>query len=135
VPQTGAKRPTILIVEDHPAMQDALLKLLAAAFPHCRVIEADSAARALLLCRMEAPALIVMDITLPEMNGIAATRLIKSMYPETVVVMHSSSDLPAYREESAAAGAAAFVGKGHTSRELVPAITRLLPDAAMAGST
>lgn len=110
-------------------MQDALIDLLTGAFPRYQVIQADSAERALVLCGMEAPSVVVMDITLPEMNGMDATRKIKALHPETVVVMHSSSDMPAYREESAAAGASAFVGKGRTSHDLVPAIARLLPDA------
>jgi hypothetical protein len=41
--------------------------------------------------------------------------------------MHSSSDMPVYRDASLAAGAAAFVGKGRNSRTLVPIIASLLP--------
>lgn len=130
--QTGEEPVTILVVEDHPGTRSALVTLLGAAFPRCRLLESDSAESALLLCEAQTPKLVVMDIALPGMNGIQATRKIKQLRPETLVVMHSSSDMPIYREESVAVGASAFVGKGRTSRELVPVISSLLPDAEKA---
>ena len=60
-------------------------------------------------------------------GGFEATRRIKAAWPRIVIVMHSSSDMPVYRDASLAAGAAAFVGKGRNSRTLVPIIAGLLP--------
>ena len=125
---------TILIVEDHPATLAAVQRLVSKAFPACRTLTAGSAKRALELCtNHHAPDVVVMDIVLPEMDGIEATRRVKALLPHTRVVMHSSHDLPMYRDAAAVAGADAFVSKNKTFSELVPAITRLLPPRA-AGS-
>lgn len=126
LPGAGGDAPGILLVEDHAGTRLAVMELLRSAFACCRLLAADSAEAALPLCAAEAPAIVVMDISLPGINGIDATRLIRQAHPGTQVIMHSSSDQPIYREESLAAGAAAFVGKGRSGGELVAAIDALL---------
>jgi NarL family two-component system response regulator LiaR len=115
---------TILIVEDHPATQAAMLGLLGASFEGARVLAAGSAEDALALCAAQAPHLVIMDIVLPGMNGIEAAREIQARHPGTRVVMHSN-DMPIYREESLAAGAVAFVSKSATASELIPTLAGL----------
>jgi DNA-binding NarL/FixJ family response regulator len=118
---------TLLVVDDHPGVRQTVMALVSTEFPHFRLLEAECAEDALTLCGAEQPDLIVLDITLPGMDGFEATRRIKAAWPAIVIVMHSSSDMPVYRDASLAAGAAAFVGKGRNSRTLVPIIAALLP--------
>jgi DNA-binding NarL/FixJ family response regulator len=124
---SSAAAITLLVVDDHAGVRQTVMTLVSSEFPHWRVLEAGCAEDALTLCGTEQPDLIVLDIKLPGMDGFEATRRIKESWPQTVVVMHSSSDMPVYRDASLAAGAAAFVGKGRNSRTLVPLIASLLP--------
>ena len=118
---------TLLVVDDHAGVRQTVMALVSTEFPQFRLLEAECAEDALTLCGIEQPDLIVLDITLPGMDGFEATRRIKAAWPAIVIVMHSSSDMPVYRDASLAAGAAAFVGKGRNSRTLVPIIAELLP--------
>jgi DNA-binding NarL/FixJ family response regulator len=123
-PQVAA---TILIVEDHPTILKAVRALLSAEFPACRVLTAESGEQALDLCASDVPCVVVMDVGLPGIDGIEATRQIKARLADTAVVMHSGNDMAMFRDAAAAAGASAFVSKNKTFSDLVPAITGLLP--------
>lgn len=124
--RSPATSSTILIVEDHPATRDAVVALLDGLFPDYQLVVAESAEAALSLCAITPPPIVIMDISLPGMNGIEATQLICARYPSTRVVMHSSNDTQLFRIESAAAGASAFVSKGRGSSELVGVVAKLL---------
>ena len=117
---------TIMVVDDHPATLSALVALLEAEFPACRLLAVEGAEQALNLCAGAAPHVVIMDIALGGMSGIEATRRITAGWPDTRVVVHSSYDMRGYRESAAAAGAAAFVRKGKIASELLPVVADLL---------
>ncbi len=74
---------TILIVEDHEAVRKALRDWLEEVFPQYGVIDAASGEEAMALLRVESPRLVGMDLGLPGMTGIEATRQIKVTMPST----------------------------------------------------
>lgn len=121
---------TILIVEDHEAVRKALRDWLGMEFPSCRVIEATSGEEAIALVRVESPHLIVMDIRLPGMNGIEATRQIKAAFPCTQIVMLTIHTNDLYRTDAGMAGASAYITKQGMYSELVPTLAALLANSA-----
>jgi DNA-binding NarL/FixJ family response regulator len=117
---------TILIVEDHDAVRRALRDWLEAEFPQCRVTEATSGEEAIALLRTESPRLVVMDISLPGMNGIEATRQIKATLPSAQIVVLTVHEDDTYRADATAAGASAYVPKRAMQTELVVTLAALL---------
>ncbi len=116
----------ILIADDHAPLREALREVLAASFPASEIIEAATAEEATALAEQHAPDLVIMDLRLPQMNGIAATRLIKRARPETRVVMLSQHEDEAYQAQAGAAGASGYIYKSEINKVLVPLIEDLL---------
>jgi two-component system, NarL family, invasion response regulator UvrY len=81
--------------------------------------EASSGPEAIELVNALHPALVLMDIHMPEMSGIEATRRIVSVHPEVSVILcstHDPNDLPA---EAAVSGAIAYVSKEHLAADTI----------------
>jgi DNA-binding NarL/FixJ family response regulator len=118
--------PTILIVEDHDALRASLRDWLGAGFLGCRWLEATSGEEAVAVAGAQFPDLVLMDVGLPEMNGIHATEQIKGVAPLAQVIILTAHEATEYRADAAAAGASGYVIKGHITRDLIPLMRRLL---------
>lgn len=116
----------MLIVEDQEYMRRMLREFLQAAFPEKNISEAGDGRSALALCRGRRPGLVLMDIGLPDANGIELTAQIKTMLPDTAVIIVSSNTGSAYTERARAAGAFAYISKESVHNELLPAISAAL---------
>jgi len=118
--------PLILIVEDHDVLRASLCDWLGDTFPACRFLEARSGEEAVVLAGAAPPAIVLMDIGLPQMNGIAATRHIKAAAPHAQVVMLTNYEADDYQADARAAGASAYVLKWKMQAELIPLLARWL---------
>ena len=118
--------PLILIVEDNDSVRKSLREWLQVAFPKYQFIEAASGEQAIDIMQAKSPCAVIMDISLPGMNGIEATRHIKSTMPTTQVVILTIHEEEAFRADAKTAGASAFVTKRVMRKELVPALTAIL---------
>lgn len=119
----------ILIVEDHESFRCSLRGWLETRFPNCVVIEADSGGEAVNLVRDNPPQVVLMDVTLPQMNGITATRQIKTISPTTVVIILTIHEDEVYRANALAAGAEAYVTKQEMYTKLEPILLFRTPVA------
>jgi CheY-like chemotaxis protein len=68
------------------------------------------------------PEFVLMDVSMPRMNGLRATKVLSRHFPETKVLLMSSEDSPYLREECLACGAAAFIYKPKFHKELLAAV-------------
>ncbi len=101
----------VLIVDDQAPFRAAARTVIAVTPGFEVVAEADSGEEAVVQAAASHPQLVLMDINLPGMNGVAATRQILEAAPDTVVILlstYDASDLPA---DAATCGAAAYVHK------------------------
>jgi len=127
---TTDRSTVVLIVEDQAPMRTALRDFLTLTFPALHALEAADGIAAMTLFMEHRPPLVLMDVCLPDANGIELTRRIKAIAPETVVVVMSIQNGAHIVEQALAAGAAVFISKDRIFTELAPLIARLrlLPD-------
>ena len=116
----------MLIVEDQDYMRRMLREFLQAAFPGKNIHEAADGRSALAVCLERRPGIVLMDIGLPDANGIELTAQIKIMLPDTAVIIVSNLTGSAYTERAKAAGAFAYINKEAIHDLLLPAISAAL---------
>ena len=112
----------ILLADDHAIRQDGLRDIQVSQPDMTVVAEAYNGRAALAVVAAEAPDLVIMDIGMPEMNGIEATRLIRQLHPGTRVVMLSVYSTTEHVCQALAAGAGGYVLKEAAGQELVAAV-------------
>jgi DNA-binding NarL/FixJ family response regulator len=123
----------ILLVDDQALVRGGL-RLIVDAEPDLQVVgEAADGAEAVTLAETLAPEVVLMDIRMPVMDGIAATQRLLTRRPSTKVIMLTTFDLDAYIVEAFRVGASGFVLKTAPPGQLVAAIrTIVLGEALLA---
>jgi DNA-binding NarL/FixJ family response regulator len=119
-------QPVVLIVEDHAAMRAGLSVLLQSAFPGCRVLEAENSVRALTICFVHQPRLILMDVCLPDANGIELTGRLRKLFGDISVIIISNVNGLVHVEQAQAAGALDYIMKDEVHEKLIPAVSSVL---------
>jgi DNA-binding NarL/FixJ family response regulator len=113
----------IILVDDHQVVRNGLKSLLDNAAGSLKVVaEAASSQELLLLLPDTAADIVLMDISLPGMDGLAATAYLKEHYPAIKVIILSMMDNEQYVVQAMAAGALGYLTKTATRVELVQAI-------------
>ena len=113
--------PKVLIVDDNDMMRSLLRGLLRS--EHYQVVgEAKNGAQALDSIENIKPDIVFLDVVMPEMDGLEALQLIKSRYPEIVVVMITGNPSVENVQESIQRGASGFVVKPFNSAKVLNAL-------------
>ena len=113
---------TVMLAEDHAIVREGIRKLLEAELDIEVVGEATNGREAVDIARKLRPAVVVMDIAMPLLNGLEATRQILLTVPETKVLILSAHSDDAYVERVAVLGAAGYLIKQtavHTLKEAI----------------
>jgi DNA-binding NarL/FixJ family response regulator len=112
----------LLLVDDQPAVRRGLGMRLVLEPDMLVVGEAGTGREALTLVQKLSPDVVLMDVEMPEMDGIAATATLRATASQSAVVMLSIHDDTQTRMRAEAAGAVAFVEKRGTTEKLLAAI-------------
>jgi NarL family two-component system response regulator LiaR len=113
---------TVLIADDHPLVREALHRALDVEEDMKVVAEATDGEEAVRLASELKPNVVVMDIVMPKVNGIEATKKIKEIAPDTAILILTAYDDDEYVLGLLDAGAAGYLLKSARGRDLVGAI-------------
>jgi two-component system, NarL family, response regulator LiaR len=116
----------ILIADDHALVREGLRTMLSGEVGLEVIAEANDGQQALDSCRELEPDLVLMDVRMPVMDGLQATRKIKDEMPKTSVMMVTMHENPDYLFEAVKAGAAGYVLKDASGERLLNAVRRTL---------
>src|SRR5215217_4157387 len=123
---TRTEPARVLIADDHALVREGLRTVLSSEDDIRVVAEANDGKEALSVCRELLPDLILMDVRMPVMDGLEATRRIKEEMPHVGVVMVTMHENPDYLFEAIKAGAAGYVLKDASGERLLGAVRRTL---------
>ncbi|HEY7905110.1 MAG TPA: response regulator [Casimicrobiaceae bacterium] len=120
---------TILYIEDNEYNRKIVRQLLTRT--PFRLLEAADGETGVALAQQELPALVLMDVQLPKMSGLEATRLLKAdaRTAGIPVIVITSFALSGDREKAAAAGADSYLAKPYSPRELLALVRQYLPES------
>jgi DNA-binding NarL/FixJ family response regulator len=111
----------ILLVDDHPVVREGLRSMLGDGGIEV-VGEAGTATEATRLCAEVAPDVVLLDMALPDLDGVSTLRRIKHARPDAAVLVLSMHDDPALVRSAIQAGAAGYLLKGVARQELLAAV-------------
>ena len=112
----------VLVVDDHPVVRTAVRELLDETEDVAAVGEAVDGREALDLAMTVRPDVVLMDVTMPIMSGLEATRLLVGERPGVRVLMFSAEVRPSLVRAAREAGAAGFLAKGCRGTQILRAI-------------
>src|SRR5215212_6606397 len=124
--ENGRGPARIVIVDDHALARESLQDMLADE-PELEIVgKAANGLEALTLCSRLQPDLVLMDVRMPRLDGLEATRKVKQEYPKIIVLILTMHENPDYLLEALRAGAAGYVLKDASSEEVVTAVWQAL---------
>ncbi len=119
---------TICCIEDEPQMRELVQLVLGT---ECKLLPAASAREAIEHLVHE-PALFLIDLHLPGMNGLELTKLIRTIFPSVPIVIITALSRDKYEDKALAMGATAFIEKPFNPQRLRTVVGQLLPKRSLA---
>jgi DNA-binding NarL/FixJ family response regulator len=126
LPRRAAQSARLVIADDYELTRAGLRTMLAGQRGLELVGEAKNGHEALALCRRLQPDLALLDVRMPDLDGLATCRCIKQECPATNVILITMHESPQYLLEALKAGASAYVLKDITQRDLITTVRRVL---------
>ncbi|MGC4036098.1 MAG: response regulator transcription factor [Chitinophagaceae bacterium] len=117
---------SVLIVDDHKLLRDSLMLMLKGDNRFIIAGQASCGEQAIELARSVKPDVILMDVNMGPLDGIAATKAIHTTQPGIRIIALTAHSEPAYAKTLMTAGASGFITKNSTQEELTNAITTVV---------
>jgi DNA-binding NarL/FixJ family response regulator len=124
--KSNPAKKRILIVDDHPMMRQGLAQLIGSEPDLSVCWEADDAGQALDLLAKQKPDLILVDISLPDRNGLELIKDIHVLCPDALILVVSMHDESLYAERVLRAGARGYIMKQEGGKKLMTAVRQVL---------
>lgn len=120
------RRPLrVLVVDDNESVRRSICQILDSQTDIEVICQAVDGADALNQARQHHPDLVLLDITMPTMNGLDAARILKREFPSLHVVIVSQHDSRGFQWAALAAGASGYVVKSNAAQDLLPEVRRI----------
>ena len=116
----------ILVADDHELVRRGIVAVLATQADFHVVSEAATGVEAITKAGQFQPDVVLLDISMPALNGLAAIPVIKECAPQAHIIIVTDFDSAAFSRQAFAAGARAFVPKAHVARKLVTAVREVV---------
>jgi DNA-binding NarL/FixJ family response regulator len=120
----------VLVVDDHAILRDGIRSILESQDDIIVIGEASDGVEALEYVKRLMPDIVLMDISMPKINGLEATRLIKERFPSVKVLILTQHDNREYITPALQAGAAGYVLKRSGRREMLNALRQVYEQGA-----
>jgi len=124
--EENTRQVRLLIADDHEAVRRGIRSLVSSRSDWFICGEAVDGVDAVDKIKELRPDIVLMDISMPRMDGVHATRIVREEVPESRVIIVSQNDPAIARQQASESGAADFVTKGTLARDLLPAILKVI---------
>ena len=115
----------VLVVDDNESVRRSIGQILRSHSDIEVVCEAMDGADALTKTREHEPDILLLDITMPTMNGLELAEIIKKEFPSVQVLIVSQHDSRGFQWAALAAGVSGYVVKSNVGRDLIPELRRI----------
>jgi len=120
------RRPLrVLVVDDNESVRRSICQILHPQTDIEVICQAVDGVDAIQQARQHHPDLVLLDITMPTMNGLDAARILKREFPSMHVVIVSQHDSRGFQWAALAAGATGYVVKSNAAQDLLPEVRRI----------